>query len=166
MKFNVNQSISFSSEIEGNENESSSEPEYKATNNEFGVIIDESIKEIYQSDLSEDDVIVMVANALAQHNPTQDKTKILSNKQITVIGTIIYDALFSTHALDKSKPIKHKSLKGVLVKVTIQKLTLQLLKEAYFKDKKVSKKNLEKALKEIAGDSKLKDINVLRIVIF
>jgi hypothetical protein len=169
MKLNVNQSFNSSSEIEDNEDkeeESSVESEYKATNNKFGVIIDESIKEIYQSDLSEDDVITMVANALAQHNPTQDKTKTLNTKQITVIGTIIYDALFSNYTFDKSKPIKHKSLKGILVKVTIQKLTLQLLKETYFKNKKVSKKNLERALKEIVGDSNLKDIKVLRIEIF
>ena len=169
IKPNVNQSFNSSSEIEDNEEneeDSSVESEYKATNNKFGVIIDESIKEIYQSDLSEDDVITMVANALAQHNPTQDKTKTLNTKQITVIGTIIYDALFSNHTFDKSKPIKHKSLKGILVKVTIQKLTLQLLKETYFKNKKVSKKNLERALKEIVGDSNLKDIKVLRIEIF
>ena len=166
MKLNVNHSINSSSGIEDNEEDSSFESEYKKINNEFGVIIDESIKEIYQSDLSEDDIIVMVANALAQHNPTQDKTKTLNTKQITVIGTIIYDVLFSNHTFDKSKPIKHKSLKGILVKVSIQKLTLQLLKETYFKNKKVSKKNLEKALKEIVGDSKLKDINVLRIEIF
>ena len=133
----------------------------------FGVLIDENIKEIYQSDLLEDDIIAMVANAVSQsmiNNKNNDKS--LNEKQITVIGTIIHDVLFAKHTFDLSRPIKHKSLKNVVVKVSIRKLSTQLIKETYFRGKKVTKKQLRKALKEIVGNSTLRDIRVLRIEIF
>ena len=150
-------------ESNNNEEESNEEEEEE---NDFGVLIDENIKEIYQSDLLEDDIIAMVSNAVSQSIINRNNGKSLNEKQIIVIGTIIHDVLFSKHTFDLSRPIKHKSLKNVLVKVSIRKLSTQLIKETYFRGKKVTKKQLKKALKEIVGDSTLRDIRVLRIEIF
>lgn len=153
-------------ESNNNEEESNEEEEQEEEENDFGVLIDENIKEIYQSDLLEDDIIAMVSNAVSHSIINRNNGKSLNEKQITVIGTIIHDVLFSRHTFDLSRPIKHKSLKNVLVKVSIRKLSTQLIKETYFRGKKVTKKQLKKALKEIIGDSTLRDIRVLRIEIF
>lgn len=153
-------------ESNNNEEESNEEEEEQEEENDFGVLIDENIKEIYQSDLLEDDIIAMVSNAVSQSIINRNNGKSLNEKQITVIGTIIHDVLFAKHTFDLSRPIKHKSLKNVVVKVSIRKLSTQLIKETYFRGKKVTKKQLRKALKEIVGNSTLRDIRVLRIEIF
>ena len=149
-----------------NYDEEEEESNEEQEEDDFGVLIDENINEIYQSDLSEDDIITMVSNAVSQSMRNKHNDKSLNEKQIIVIGTIIHDVLFAKHTFDLSRPIKHKSLKNVLVKVSIRKLSTKLIKETYFRGKKVTKKQLKKALKEIVGDSALRDIRVLRIEIF
>ena len=138
-----------------------------ADNSELhGIVFDSSIKNMEQVDLTKQATIQMVRTAVIESRNIEHKVSVdINDKQIKIIGQIIYDVLYDIDKYDISKPITHPELNYVLIKVALKPLSNENLHNNCYKHKNISQKELKHAVKKVEKGSQVKGIKVLTIQI-
>lgn len=138
-----------------------------ADNSELhGIIFDSSVKDIEQVDLTKEAAVQMVRTAVVESRNIKHKVSVdISDKQIKIIGRIIYDVLYDIDKYDISKPITHPELNYVLIKIALKPLSNENLHNNCYKHKNITYKELKHAVKNVEKGSEVKGIKVLTIQI-
>ena len=138
-----------------------------ADNSELhGIIFDSSVKDLEQVDLTKEAAVQMVRTAVVESRNIKHKVSVdINDKQIKIIGRIIYDVLCDIDKYDISKPITHPELNYVLIKVALKPLSNENLRNNCYKHKNITHKELKHAVKKVEKGAQVKGIKVLTIQI-
>ena len=146
-----------------------------------GVVIVENLKDYLPENITKEDILQMVENALA-NQIEEDESKVVrgktvSRRQVEAIADIVYlrlkdedneDKPAIINSTDIKKPIekrrtrvRHSCINQLFVTVGMRDLSPELLKETCFKGKEVTELQIENAMKNISQG--MKDVKVLTI---